>query len=85
MSFRIELTPAAKRDLLKIDRTTLRRIGDAIDGLAEQPRPAGCVKLSGEDNLWRVRVGNYRIVYAIEDRKLLVLVVRVADRKDVYR
>ncbi len=85
MSYCIELTPAAKRDLSKIDRATLRRIGDAIDGLTEQPRPAGCVKLSGEDNLWRVRVGNYRIVYSIEDRKLLVLVVRVADRKDVYR
>ncbi len=57
----------------------------AIDGLAIDPRPSGVVKLSGEENLYRVRAGDYRIVYSIQDAALLVLIVKVGDRKDVYR
>jgi mRNA interferase RelE/StbE len=49
------------------------------------PRPPGCVKLTGYPNLYRIRVGNYRIVYEIQDAKLIIIVITVADRKDVYR
>ena len=56
-----------------------------MDELCFAPRPIGSVKLEGEENLWRIRVGDYRIVYTIEDKKLIVLVVRIAHRKDVYR
>jgi len=62
-----------------------RRIVAAMEGLAADPRPPGCVKLQGEDELWRIRLGDYRVVYAVRDEKLMVLVVRVAHRKDVYR
>ena len=58
---------------------------NAIDGLARQPRPAGCTKLIGADDAYRIRVGDYRIVYQIMDRVLIVWIIRIAHRKDVYR
>jgi mRNA interferase RelE/StbE len=61
------------------------RIAAATDALRDNPRPRGSVKLVGEDELWRIRVGQYRVVYTIQDDALIVLVVRVAHRKDVYR
>ena len=76
---------SADKALQKLPEKVQRRIALAASELADDPRPAGCVKLEGEDNLWRIRVGDYRIVYTIEDKKLIVLVVRVAHRKDVYR
>ena len=59
--------------------------GSPIDQLAENPRPQGCKKLKGDDNLWRVRAGDYRIVFSIHDDLLLVLVIRIAHRREVYR
>jgi mRNA interferase RelE/StbE len=85
MPYRVELAPAAARELRRLDRSIQQRIGDALDALQQNPRPAGCKKLSGPAGWWRVRVGDYRIVYSIHDDRLLVLVVRVAHRKDVYR
>lgn len=85
MPYVVILAPAAQKSLDKIPRNFRRRILDALEELVDDPRPSGCVKLLGEDNLWRIRVGDYRIVYTIDDKKLMVLVVRVAHRKDVYR
>lgn len=62
-----------------------RRIGHTIARLASEPRGHGAVKLRGSDDIWRVRVGNYRILYQIHDEVLLVLVVAVGHRRDVYR
>jgi mRNA interferase RelE/StbE len=62
-----------------------RRIAAVIDDLADDPRPSGCVKLSGPRNLYRVRVRNYRVVYESQDQQLLILIVRVAKRDQVYR
>lgn len=62
-----------------------KRIVAAILALADEPRPVGCEKLAGASDRYRVRVGRYRIVFSIADRDLIVLVVRVAHRKDVYR
>ena len=56
-----------------------------MDALAANPRPKGVKKLSGPDDLYRIRVGDYRIVYQIHDDRLIVLVVRIGHRKDVYR
>lgn len=60
------------------------RVKAAIDTLAENPRPSGAVKLAGRDD-YRVRVGDYRIVYAVDDAERLVIVARIAHRRDVYR
>ncbi|MEL7083674.1 MAG: type II toxin-antitoxin system RelE/ParE family toxin [Cyanobacteria bacterium P01_A01_bin.3] len=62
-----------------------QRLKARIDALASEPRPTGVVKLSGEDDLYRIRSGNYRVIYGIQDTKLLVLVVKIGHRRDVYR
>ena len=77
--------PSADKALLKLPAKMQRRIVTAVEALCTDPRPEGWVKLEGEENLWRIRVGQYRMVYTIQDEELIVLVVRVAHRKDVYR
>ena len=67
------------------DEILRRRIGRAIDALEINPRPPACIKLSGEENVWRVRVGDCRILYEILDQRLTVLVIRIANRRDAYR
>ena len=85
MAYQVLTSQAARRDLKRIRGPARRRIADAIDDLASDPRPHGYAKLVGDDELYRVRVGDYRIVYKIEDNRLIVLVVRVGHRKDIYR
>lgn len=85
MSYRIEVSPAALRTLRKLDRHALVRVQAAIELLADNPRPPGARKLVGGDREWRVRTGDYRIVYEIHDRVLRVLVLSVGHRRDVYR
>ena len=84
MSYRIEVAPAAVRQLRKLDRGAQRRVQAAIELLASEPRPSGAKKLVGGDGEWRVRTGDYRIVYQIHDNVLLVLVVAVGHRRDIY-
>lgn len=86
MSYRVEIDRSALRALAKLDKPVRRRIQAAIDQLAEQPRPAGCVKLSGRNNQWRIRAArDWRIVYEIHDNQLLVLVIDVGHRSSIYR
>jgi len=67
------------------DTRLKQRIVGAIDALAANPHPPGCVKLAGEEIVWRVRVGSYRILYEIHEGRLMVLVIRIAHRREVYR
>ena len=85
MRYSVRFKPSAHKALLKLERPIQRRLIEAADALADDPRPQKVEKLSGESNLWRVRVGDYRIVYEIEDRRLIVLVLKVAHRREVYR
>ncbi|WP_432821824.1 type II toxin-antitoxin system RelE family toxin [Trichloromonas sp.] len=89
MVYRIELTPAADKALAKVaksNRNLLKRLDQALLSLAENPVPVGSKQLAGEDPpIYRVRVGDYRILYQIEDDVLVVLVVHVGHRKEVYR
>jgi len=85
VTHRIELSPSAVRQLKKLDIAARRRIQAAIETLAGEPRPAGAKKLVGGDGEWRVRTGDYRIVYEIHDGVLLVLVVAVGHRREIYR
>jgi mRNA interferase RelE/StbE len=85
MAYTVLLKPSADRALSKLPEPVQRRIAVKLRALQENPRPPGAEKLQGGEELYRVRVGDYRIVYAIEDRRLVVWVVRIADRKDVYR
>ncbi len=84
--YEIRITDAAAKELDALPRRKDRQaVVSRILKLAEDPRPSGCVKLSGQEELYRVRQGSYRVVYTIEDDCLVVFVVRVADRKEVYR
>lgn len=82
--YAVEFLPSAARALSKLERTVQRRISRRIDRLAGDPR-ADAVKLRGADDVWRARVGDYRILYVIEDQRLVVVVVRVAHRREAYR
>ena len=82
MTYRIEIAPAAVRQLRKLDPTARRRVQAAIELLADQPRPSGATKLVGGDREWRVRTGDHHIVYEVHDDVLLVLVVAVGHRRD---
>jgi mRNA interferase RelE/StbE len=85
LSYRIEVTKSALKQLKKLDASVSGSIKEALLALAENPRPVGVKKLKGTDNDYRVRVGDYRIVYSIEDDRLLVTVIKVAHRREVYR
>jgi len=82
-AYRIELRPSAARALRKLDPQVRRRVQGAIAMLAQDPRPPGARALQGRPGL-RVRVGDYRIIYTVEDDVLLVVVVRLGHRRDVY-
>lgn len=83
--YAIEFTSAAARQVRKLDPPVRRRLLRAIQGLARDPRPPGTKKLSGEQNAWRARISDYRVIYEIDDGQLLVVVVVVAHRREVYR
>lgn len=83
--WRIEFTPRAVRDLGALPANDQRRIARAIDRLAEHPHPRGARKLQGADPLWRLRVGDHRVIYLVEHDRIVVTVVRVGHRRDVYR
>ncbi len=84
MTYEVRLAPAAVRQLRKLDPPGRRRVQAAIDLLAEDPRPPGARQLVGGAGEWRVRTGDFRIIYDIRDGDLLVLVVKVGHRRDVY-
>ena len=84
--YRVLIKTSAAREIEAVDQKKDRqRVVSRIQSLAENPRPPGCEKLSGQGDKYRVREGHYRIVYSIEDKDRLVHVVKVGHRKDVYR
>lgn len=85
MTYQVEIAPAAKRQLKKLVKQTQELIIHRLEQLAENPRPSGVLKMEGEENLYRVRVGDYRIIYEIQDRSLLIAVVKIGHRGNVYR
>ena len=85
MTYQVEITPAAKRQIKKLIAPIQLAIVERLEQLAGDPRPPGVLKMQGEESLYRIRVGDYRIIYEIQDRTLLVVVAKVGHRGDVYR
>ena len=85
MPYDIVLAPLAERQFRKLQTFTQRRLKPHIDGLATEPRPDGTVKVQGESDLYRIRVGDYRIVYYVWDREHRVMIVKIGHRRDIYR
>ncbi|WP_125609568.1 type II toxin-antitoxin system RelE family toxin [Specibacter cremeus] len=83
--YAVEYDPRALKELAKLDKPVARRVFKAIEELGTDPRPSGTRPLVGYSNLWRIRVGEYRVVYTIKDADLVVLALRVAHRSSVYR
>ena len=83
--YQLQLLPTARRELLKLPAKNRVRVTDAISSLQANPRPTGCKKLAGNADYYRIRVGDYRVLYEIRDRILLVLVIKVGHRREVYR
>lgn len=84
MSYSVGLKSEVKKYLLTLDKGLRSRISRSINNLADTPRPPGCKKLKGYD-AYRIRIGEYRVVYEIHDNALIVLVVRVGHRREIYQ
>ena len=84
-TYRVEIKRSAQKALDALDRSLRARIATAIEALGQDPRPPRATKLRAEDIAWRIRVGDYRIVYEIQDDYLIVLVVRIGHRREICR
>lgn len=82
--YKVVFRKSVAQDLRRIPKSDLQRILAAMDSLSNEPRPSGVEKLSGQER-YRMRQGNYRIIYEIKDNEVVVVVVKVGHRKDVYR
>lgn len=86
MSYQIEFSRRAEKNLKRLSRQDQKRISDKIDALAQEPRPSGVEKLQGKgEDAYRIRVGMYRVLYEIRDRELVILVIKIGHRREVYR
>ena len=83
-SYVVEVKPPARKELEELPDNVLARVVHKLESLADNPRPAGCKKLKGYKDQWRVRVGDWRVVYVIDDTAKLVTVTRIAHRREVY-
>jgi len=84
MNYSLFILPRAQKELGQLNPGAFARVRDAIRELANDPRPPGCLKLTGRDG-WRLRVGEFRVIYEIDDEHRLVTVLNVGHRRDVYR
>ena len=83
--YTVTFARSARKELESLDRATGKRILSRIERLASAPRPSGCGKLVGANDLWRIRVGDYRVVYSVDDRRSLIDVQVIRHRRDAYR
>jgi mRNA interferase RelE/StbE len=83
--YEVAYTPSAAKQIHKLDRVARDRVLRTVQILRGTPRPPRAIRLAGSKELWRVRTGDYRIIYCLEDDRLLVVVVKVGHRGDVYR
>lgn len=84
MKYAVQFSPRAQRDLRSPPAQVVQRVLPRIETLTDEPRPAGAKKLSGDHDVWRIRIGDYRILYAINDHIRIVEVRKVGHRKDIY-
>jgi len=82
--YEVLLERRAERDLKKLAKETFYRILPKIKGLSENPKPAGCRKITGSKNDWRIRIGDYRVIYEIDEKEKTVKVMRIRHRREVY-
>lgn len=82
--YSVEVKPAARKELEALSDPVLARVIRKLESLADVPRPAGCKKLKGYKDMWRIRIGDWRVVYFIDETVKLVSILRIAHRREVY-
>ncbi len=82
--YHITFTQSARKELERLETKFVKKIFPRIEQLSENPRPKGCRKLQGKENLWRLRVGDYRIIYSTDDKEKLIDIIRIRHRKESY-
>ena len=85
VNYKIEISSTAEKSLKKIPKKEILKVVQAIRQLAISPFPEGCRKLKGEESAYRIRQGKYRIIYEVLDKKLVILVLKIGHRKDIYK
>jgi mRNA interferase RelE/StbE len=85
VAYRVVLRRSAARELADLPQPIRGRLARAVNGLANEPRPSGAELLTGREGIWRLRVGDYRILYLVDDEVVAVLVIRIRHRSDAYR
>jgi mRNA interferase RelE/StbE len=83
MSYNLEILRRAQKELVDLPKKNYLKICEAVQNLAGDPRPSGCLKLKGREG-WRIRVGNYRVLYRIDDQQQIITVVHIGHRRDAY-
>ncbi len=81
----VQISRTAERQLARLERATRQRVATAMMGLAQDPRPRGCRKLQGYEDVYRIRVGRYRLLYSVSDNTVVVVILKVGHRRNVYR
>ncbi|MBW4640241.1 MAG: type II toxin-antitoxin system RelE/ParE family toxin [Gloeocapsa sp. UFS-A4-WI-NPMV-4B04] len=84
MNYDIAILRRAQKELAELPTGVYERVRDSIDALAQEPRPPGCVKLTNRQG-WRIRVGDYRVIYEIDDQHKTVTILNIGHRRDIYR
>ena len=84
MTYRIEWRPRARKAFLALDKPVRRRIGEAVDALAADPRPAAAKMITGAHGVLRIRIGDYRVLYTVDEGQLIVLVLDAGHRSEIY-
>jgi mRNA interferase RelE/StbE len=85
MAYQVIIPKSAQKQIEKLSKTIRLRVLERVMALQDDPRPPGCLKLKGYENRYRIRIGDYRVTYQVFDEELIVILVRAAHRKDVYR
>ncbi len=85
VKYHVEITGSAEKQLKKLSRSNQLRVARALVGLATDPFPTQSRKLAGTQDVWRIRVGSYRILYRVDNDRVLVIILKIGHRKDVYR
>lgn len=83
--YHVEITGSAERQLRKLSRSNQLRVARALVGLATEPFPTQSRKVAGTQDVWRIRVGSYRILYSVDNDRVVVIILKIGHRRDVYR
>ncbi len=83
--YKVQLKKSAEKALFKLPNSVIKKVIDLLTELEKDPRPSGCKKLTGSNNTYRIRTGNYRIIYSIFDDVLVIDVIKIGHRKEIYK